>query len=580
MHATGLLWITSARFSGIRYNWCMDSSRTGRGGEEEPISTPPLLTGYQCERLLGRGGSANVWLIRNDSGEFFALKVLGPARADPLRSDAVSGEERFLARFPHEHLVTLHEVIHTDQGMGLRMEYAAGGSLLNLVSVRGPLPPGEVVTVLTPLAQVLAFLHGLGAVHGDVAPGNILFTEVGKPLLADFGVGRLLGEARHRAGGTPGFQETPQDPDGLNTEADIYALAAVGWFALTGRVPGPAIQRPPLSLLVPEAPEDLMDLINWGLEGEPGERPTASEFARAVQRTAQAEPLDLVAAVHPDVLPHLRTRRSTTGSANPPTGRRRSAGKHRPAKRRPGDHQSGEHQPSDRRPATYRTRRPGRLVGLAVTALSMIVLSVCGALFAGTLLGIGGEAPGALDGSGPSSTPPGQGETAATAEIQPSQETTRSTAAAPTAAVASTALADADPLTVLPLLSRLREQAFETADAELLKLVNVPSSPAMAADEGAVLELRDRGHTLSGLTIELTDLTPVELSSGAAVATDSAGPGGHVVAVAATATTSGFDEVTPSGDVHRTETSPVTQQLVFVLQRGPDHWRISAVHEP
>lgn len=561
----------------------MDST-TGGDGPEEPISAPPQLAGYQCERLLGRGSSANVWLIRNDSRDFFALKVLCPTRADHRRSDAVGGEERFLTRFLHEHLVTLHEVIHTDQGVGLRMEYAAGGSLLNLVSVRGPLPPGEVVTVLTPLAQVLAYLHDLGAVHGDVSPGNILFTAVGKPLLADFGVGRLLGEARHRAGGTPGFQETSQDPDRLNTEADIYALAAVGWFALTGRVPGPASQRPPLSLLVPEAPEDLVDLVNWGLEEEPGERPTASEFARAVERTAQAEPLDLVAAVHPDVLPQLMTRRSTTGSANPPTRRRGLASKHRPAKHRPGDHQSGEHQRSNQRTANHRThrwtRRPARLAGRVVAALTMVALSVCGALLAGTLWGIGGPAPGGLDGSGPASAPLRPGETAPRAESSPPQEATRSTVAAPTAGVPPGALEDADPLAVLPVLSRLREQAFETADAELLQLVNVPSSAAMAADEEAVLELKGRGHILSGLAIDLTDLAPVELPSDATVGTDGASAGGQVAAVAATATTSGFDEVAPGGSVYRTETSPVTQQLVFVLQRVREHWRILAVHEP
>lgn len=560
----------------------MDSTLNGGGSEEEPHPGPPLLPGYQCERLLGRGSSANVWLMWNVSHEPFAVKVLEPTRVDHRRSDPAgaadtAAEEQFFARFAHEHLVSVHEVVATDQGMALRMEYAAGGSLLNLVSVRGPLPPGEVVTVLTPLAQVLAYLHGLGVGHGDVSPGNILFTGLGKPLLADFGIGRLLGDARHRAGGTPGFQDSPQDPDRLNTEADIYALAAVGWFALTGRVPGPALQRPPLSLLVPEAPEDLVDLINWGLEGEPGERPTAHEFARAVQRSVQAEPLDLVAAVHPDVLPHLRTRRSTMEGGRPPTGRRRLAGKHRPGSHQFGCHQLGSH----------RFGTPVRLVALAAAALTMIVLAVSVALIAGPLLGIGPGTDGPA-GSVLPSAPVDPSKTSQPSESPPPGATPPDSAspAAPRSAAPLTgtdrpdALAGADPLTVLPQLSRLREQAFETADADLLKQVNVPSSAAMAADEEAVLELADRGHTLTGLTIELTNLARVEPPAGSAGALEGTRPEGTVAAVAATATTSGFEEVTASGGVHRTETSPVTQDLVFVLQRSPDHWRIAAVHEP
>ena len=80
--------------------------------------------------------------------------------------------------------------------VGLIMDYAAGGSLGQLVAGRGELGPGETVTVLTPIAQALAYLHGQGFTHGDVSPGNVLFTAHGKPLLADLGVARMAADAK------------------------------------------------------------------------------------------------------------------------------------------------------------------------------------------------------------------------------------------------------------------------------------------------------------------------------------------------------------------------------------------------
>ncbi|WP_155849516.1 serine/threonine-protein kinase [Arthrobacter sp. H20] len=534
----------------------MDSTSGPKVRENAPAPTPPQLQGYSCDRLLGRGGSASVWLIRNASGEPFALKVIDPSGGVHRQSSAARREEWMLHQFRHEHLLAVHEVVSTEQGMALRMDYAPGGSLLNLVSVRGPLPPGEVVTVLTPMAQVIAYLHEGGAVHGDVSPGNLLFTELGKPLLADLGVGRLVGEGRHVAAGTPGFQEALRDPDRLNTESDIYALAAVGWYALTGRVPGPAIQRPPLSLLVPDTPADLMDLINRGLDGDPSARPGAHEFARAVQATAPAEPLDLVGAVHPEVLPSLRTRWSDPGESDPLQGRRRRGGGSGPVSRRSQHSRAGA-------------------AALALAALTL--LAAAGVLIAGSQLPGAGRSPNTEESGGPSTATSGSttGEANDLAPfpslITQSQDTTAE------AGVSIAAPADRDPLDVLPHLSQVRERAFETADPDLLHLVNVEQSAAMDTDREALGALVDRGHVLAGLRIDLSNLSPADLPEGIAAAIG--GSGDDIAAVTATATTSGYTEVAANGDVLRRESSSSTQELLFILQRMVAGWRIFAVHE-
>ena len=121
-----------------------------------------------------------------------------PGRGDV--EDSVRREIRILSVLDHEHLVKARDVVRLDGvaggRLGLIMDYAAGGSLGQLVAGRGSLGPGETVTVLTPIAQALAYLHGQGFTHGDVSPGNVLFTAHGKPLLADLGVARMVADAR------------------------------------------------------------------------------------------------------------------------------------------------------------------------------------------------------------------------------------------------------------------------------------------------------------------------------------------------------------------------------------------------
>ena len=298
----------------------MDTSPGHRSSSPVDAGLPPVPTapGYAVDRLLGVGASGAVWLVHNDAGQRFALKV--PAGAGHRAFEA-RREVNVLARLEHPHLVALHGVAETDQGDGLVVGYAAGGSAGALVAARGPVRPGEAVTVLVGIADALAYLHARGAAHGDVSPANILFTAGGKPQLADFGQSRLLGEPGSPISGTPGF--TAPEAGGaagrrtarssLGSAGDIYALAAVGWFLLTGKAPPPVRDRPPLSILVPEVGRELPALLEAGLAEDPDERPSAEEMAAWAYRGAAALPVDLVASAHPEVRPELMTRR--TGSA-------------------------------------------------------------------------------------------------------------------------------------------------------------------------------------------------------------------------------------------------------------------------
>lgn len=291
---------------------------------------PPGVPGFAVGRMLGRGGCATVWLAReNRTGRDFALKCFHPGKAapsggEPLTEDAVRREVRILSVLDHPHLVKAHDAVRfpgqPEGGTALVMDYAPGGSLAGLVASRGKLSVGETVTVLTPIAQTLGYLHSKGFTHADVSPGNVLFTGQGKPLLSDVGIARMLGDPGHAAAsGTPGFVDpSPVDAvRGLQPERDVYSTAALGWFCLTGQAPPRTSGRPPLPLLVPDVPRELAAVLEAGLNEDRRARPTAAALATAVYRSASPRPLDLAASVHPTVIPELLTRRQDPATSRP-----------------------------------------------------------------------------------------------------------------------------------------------------------------------------------------------------------------------------------------------------------------------
>lgn len=291
-------------------------------------SLHPDVPGFTVGRELGRGGSSTVWLVTEErTGTDFALKCFMPWAGPPgspaggtAESD-VRREIRILSALDHQHLVRAHDVIRftvdSGDGLGLLVDYAPGGSLAQLVGSRGKLSIGETVTVLTPIAQVLGYLHANGFTHSDVSPGNVLFTSHGKPLLSDVGIARMVGDIAGEAGhGTRGFVDpAPVDTvrAGLQPERDVYSVAALGWYCLTGEAPARSAGRPPLPLILPDVPGELAAVLEAGLSEDRRRRPTAFELATAVYRSAAPLPVDLAGSVHPTVLPELLTRRPLPG---------------------------------------------------------------------------------------------------------------------------------------------------------------------------------------------------------------------------------------------------------------------------
>jgi hypothetical protein len=261
--------------------------------------TPPTVPGYAVHSLLGFGSHGEVWLGEDVvSGATVALKLGRPPDPGPdaegdgeAAATALRREIALLARIDDPHVVRLHRVVALEDGLALVLEHAAGGNLGSLVASRGALDPPEVTTLVVPLGQALDRLHARGVVHGDLSPGNVLFAADGRPLLSDLGVARVLGTTGPGSHGTPGFVD-PARAGGVDPRAsDVWGLAALGWFALTGRPPGEttagavALTAPGLTRLLAEV-----------LGADPPERPSPAELAHRAWEAVRPAPIRLLPA--------------------------------------------------------------------------------------------------------------------------------------------------------------------------------------------------------------------------------------------------------------------------------------------
>jgi serine/threonine protein kinase len=221
---------------------------TARVRAEEPqsLGSAPSRLGtqighdYRLVRQLASGAMSEVYLAEHvRTGAYAAVKlqcVRGRALAGLLTHEA-----QLLSRVQHPNVVRALEHGRLRDGTEyLVLEQVSGIDLADWLSECGSLPVERALHVLHQLASATDHLHGLGIVHSDIKPANLMLdTHRGDLLkLIDFGVAFDLKTERERRGsaGTPGYMA----PEQLRGEAcspvtDRYALAAVGHELITGR---------------------------------------------------------------------------------------------------------------------------------------------------------------------------------------------------------------------------------------------------------------------------------------------------------------------------------------------------------
>ena len=195
---------------------------------------------YEIMGLLDRGGMGSVYLARDIELEIFvAIKVLRSELAgDPESRARFKREAMTVARLTHPNIVHLSSY---GEVAGLRyfvMDYVPGRSLAGRLRINGPIPCGEACELLVKMAEALEHAHRKEVIHRDIKPANILLGP-GGPMLADFGISKVLGKDQSRPSeirGTPHYM-SPEQLTGmtdLDGRSDIYSLGLVGYAMMLG----------------------------------------------------------------------------------------------------------------------------------------------------------------------------------------------------------------------------------------------------------------------------------------------------------------------------------------------------------
>lgn len=230
------------------------ASLATEAGLAADASPPPSLETVaaafpQLEVLefLGQGGMGVVFKARQPKlDRFVALKLL-PQKpgADPAFNERFNREARMLARLSHPNIVAVHDFGQAGPFCYLLMEFVDGVNLRQAMRATR-FTPSQALALVPKICDALQYAHEEGVLHRDIKPENLLLDTRGRLKIADFGIAKLLGEAkditltaRGATIGTPHYMapEQLERPHEVDQRADVYSLGVVFYEMLTGELP-------------------------------------------------------------------------------------------------------------------------------------------------------------------------------------------------------------------------------------------------------------------------------------------------------------------------------------------------------
>jgi eukaryotic-like serine/threonine-protein kinase len=289
------------------------------GPRDDTLAGRVLDGRYRLEARIGGGGMGEVYRGRHlMMDQRVAIKVLHPdMAADPVATKRFVREAKATFRINHPSCIRVTDFGATDDGLlYLVMEYLDGRSIQDELRVDGPMDPRRVVHITRQVCEALDCAHGIGLIHRDLKPGNIMLVHRGQDLdtvkVLDFGLAKVLTgpdgaltaafsmSPLTRQGmvfGTPEYMSPEQaTEEPLTALTDIYSLGVVMYEMLTGEVPfdsesfmavltmhvreppqPPSLRRPDLVI-----PGPLEAVVLQCLAKEPQDRPAGARALSAM----------------------------------------------------------------------------------------------------------------------------------------------------------------------------------------------------------------------------------------------------------------------------------------------------------
>ncbi|MCW8139518.1 MAG: serine/threonine protein kinase, partial [Planctomycetota bacterium] len=260
-----------------------------------------VVGAWTVEQYLADGAQGVVYRVtRPGDPRPFALKVLKQHEPKPEVRQRFVREAQTMAKLTHPGIVHVHDAGVASGLLWFVMDFLPGPTLKGVLEEQERLPIAEGLRVMQRLCEAVAYAHGHGVLHRDLKPDNVIMAQGRDPVLTDFGLAKdtqssmnLTAEGQRI--GTPLYMapELLLDAEVATPQSEVYALAAMLYQVLTGKVPFYAksvidlaelIEKgkfTPLREACPDAPKALEKLCARALHKDPGKRPQTVEELRA-----------------------------------------------------------------------------------------------------------------------------------------------------------------------------------------------------------------------------------------------------------------------------------------------------------
>lgn len=285
----------------------------------------PKIDGYDLVSCLGRGGMGAVFEgYQQSTGRRVAIKFMldevGDSGAARQRFER---EAEVVARLQHPGIVSIIDSGVRKGRYFYVMEYVPG-KMLDDALPPGECDPARALRLIAEVCDAVDYAHQRGVLHRDLKPSNVIVDAAGTPHLLDFGLAKTFDPSESDGSSHGALGLTISGPDQLlgtvaymspeqalgrhdetSVRTDVYALGAIAYELITGRLPCRATgslrdvlariaeeDPPPLSTLRKRLSRDLDAVLLKSLEKSPDRRyATAGEFAADIRRLLAGEPV-------------------------------------------------------------------------------------------------------------------------------------------------------------------------------------------------------------------------------------------------------------------------------------------------
>lgn len=206
-----------------------------------------LAPSYVLERELPGGGMSRVFVATDSAlGRKVVVKVLPPELSAGVNHERFRREIQIAAQLQHPHIVPLLSAGEQGSLIWYTMPYINGHSLRDAIARGESFTVRDCIRLMREVAEALDYAHGMGVIHRDIKPGNVLLLGT-HALVTDFGVSKAISASMPSSGytsagmaiGTPAYMAPEQiaaDP-AADHRMDLYALGLLAYEILTGKVP-------------------------------------------------------------------------------------------------------------------------------------------------------------------------------------------------------------------------------------------------------------------------------------------------------------------------------------------------------